>query len=108
MNLLLVKDISVMGFNWGTYWGWSPNDERVRFQPVRQRAMDELTALYDAGVIRPRVHGEWPLEQFREAWAGSPRSALGWPRRADALKAAGSLLPGASVRAIDPCLSGGT
>lgn len=69
INLLLVKDISVMGFNWGTYWGWSPNDERVRFQPVRQRAMDELTALYRAGAIQPRVHGAWPLEQFREAWA---------------------------------------
>lgn len=69
VNLLLVKDISVLGFNWGTYWGWAPNDERVRFSPVRQRAMDELTVLYHSGAIQPRVHGAWPLEQFREAWA---------------------------------------
>lgn len=68
-NILLVKDISVMGFNWGTYWGWSPNDERVRFQGVRQQVMDALGALYRAGDIQPKVHGVFPLEQYREAWA---------------------------------------
>lgn len=68
-NLLLVKDISVMGFNWGTYWGWSPNDERVRFSGVRKRAMDELSALWTAGKIRPHVHGAFPLERYLDAWA---------------------------------------
>ncbi|ANK81108.1 MAG: hypothetical protein TEF_10100 [Rhizobiales bacterium NRL2] len=78
VNLLLVKDISVMGFNWGTYWGWSPNDERVRFSPVRQRAMDSLKALWAEGAIRPHVHAAWPLESFREAWAEvRDRKALG-------------------------------
>ncbi|WP_417514774.1 NADPH:quinone oxidoreductase family protein [Minwuia sp.] len=68
-NLLLVKDISVMGFNWGTYWGWSPNDERVRFSPVRARVMEALTRLYQEGAIHPRVHATYPLERYREAWA---------------------------------------
>lgn len=67
-NLLLLKNISVMGFNWGTYWGWSPEDERVRFSPERQVVMDSLAALWAEGAIRPKIHGVYPLSAFREAW----------------------------------------
>ncbi|WP_416896304.1 MAG: NADPH:quinone oxidoreductase family protein [Minwuia sp.] len=78
INLLLVKDISVMGFNWGTYWGWSPADERVRFQGVRKRVMDALSELHASGAIRPQIHATYPLAQFREAWADvRDRKALG-------------------------------
>lgn len=78
MNLLLLKNISVLGFNWGTYWGWSPPDERVRFQPVRQQVMDGLNDLYTRGAIQPQVHGTWPLEEYGTAWSEIiERRALG-------------------------------
>ena len=45
-NLLLVKNISLIGFNYGLYIGWGRTDERKKFSP-RVRAMIDklLTAL---------------------------------------------------------------
>ena len=69
VNLLLLKDISVMGFNWGVVWGWTPADERVRFTPQRNRVMENLKSLWSEGAIRPHIHAVYPLEAYREAWA---------------------------------------
>jgi len=60
-NLLLVKNISVLGFYWGGY---------TRFAPERLTdSLSALMALYRAGRIRPHVSATYPLERVTEALA---------------------------------------
>lgn len=66
-NILMVKNVSVLGFNFGRYIGWSPVDERLEHEP-KVRAL--LAALFDwhhQGVIRPLAASVYPLERFAEA-----------------------------------------
>jgi NADPH:quinone reductase len=58
-NLLLVKNISVLGFYWGGYLGFAP--DRLT------DSLTELTALYEAGRIRPHVSATFPLERAADA-----------------------------------------
>ena len=58
-NLLLVKNISVLGFYWGGYLGFAP--DRLT------DSLTELTALYAAGRIRPHVSATFPLERAADA-----------------------------------------
>ncbi len=58
-NRLLVKNLTVTGFYWGAY---------LRLAPGRVRAsMAALAAWYDAGHLRPRVSGEYALDQVVDA-----------------------------------------
>lgn len=60
-NLLLVKNISVMGFYWGGY---------LRFAPeVLNNSLTELMALYAAGQITPHISATFPLDRAAEALA---------------------------------------
>lgn len=60
-NLLLVKNISVMGFYWGGY---------LRFAPeVLNNSLTELMALYAAGQITPHISATLPLDRTAEALA---------------------------------------
>ena len=60
-NLLLVKNISVMGFYWGGY---------LRFAPeVLQDSLSALMTLYAEGRIRPHIGATFPLAQAGEALA---------------------------------------
>jgi len=68
-NLLLLKNIGVLGFNWGHYLGWSPVDERHRHAAAVAGVMAELNALWQAGKIAPAVHRTFPLAAFRDAMA---------------------------------------
>jgi NADPH2:quinone reductase len=77
-NLLLVKNIDVIGLYWGQYLGWgriasAPGDaERV------QAAMAELLAWASAGRLRPETFARHPLGGFREALARvSGREVIG-------------------------------
>ncbi len=66
-NILLLKNISVAGLNWGTYVGWSPGDNR-QGHATRVRALwDQLVAWWADGKLRPEVGGRYPLCQFRAA-----------------------------------------
>lgn len=58
-NLLLVKNINVLGFYWGGYMGFAPDRLTA--------SLNELMALYAAGRIRPHVSATFPLEQAAEA-----------------------------------------
>lgn len=58
-NLLLVKNISVLGFYWGGYLGFAP----ARLTD----SLASLMALYEAGRIRPHVSATFPLERAAEA-----------------------------------------
>jgi len=58
-NLLLVKNISVMGLYWGGYLKFAPD--------VLTASLSELMALYAAGRIKPHVGATFPLDQAAEA-----------------------------------------
>ena len=66
-NLLLVKNIAVLGHNMGLYYGWGPSDARVRYEPQMRAMIGDLFAWTLAGSLRPHVSHVFELEQFREA-----------------------------------------
>lgn len=68
-NLLLVKNVSAIGHNMGLYFGWSPVDERAKWEPKMRAMMDRLFAWTLAGRLTPHVGHRYRLEQFREAMA---------------------------------------
>jgi NADPH2:quinone reductase len=68
-NLLLLKNASACGFNFGEYIGWSPVDRRAAFAAKVQAMMAEIFALVRAGKVRPQLAGLYPLAAFREAMA---------------------------------------
>ena len=54
LNLLLVKNISLIGFNFGYYIGWGLSDERRRYAPTVQALMHQLfDAVARGDVARP-------------------------------------------------------
>jgi NADPH2:quinone reductase len=65
-NVLLVKSIAVMGFNYGYYVGWSPHDARFEEADRTLALMDRIRGWCEAGLCRPHVDrtyklGEVPL-----------------------------------------------
>jgi NADPH2:quinone reductase len=68
-NLLLVKNITVCGLNYGYYMGWSPTDVREQYGPRMQESMDQLFQWYEQGHLKPRVSHIYPLEKFQDAMA---------------------------------------
>jgi NADPH2:quinone reductase len=58
-NLLLVKNISVLGLYWGGYLKFAPE--------VLTGSLAELMALYAAGRIKPHVGATYPLDRAAEA-----------------------------------------
>lgn len=66
-NILLVKNISVLGFNYGTYAGWGPRDERRIHAPRMQTMMSTLIDWMRSDRIQPRVSHCFELSQFAEA-----------------------------------------
>jgi len=58
-NLLLVKNIQVIGFTFEGY--------RLLFPDVVRRSMDELVRWHDGGHLKPHVSHTFPLEQAHEA-----------------------------------------
>jgi NADPH2:quinone reductase len=66
-NLLLVKTIAVMGFNYGWYVGWSPHDARFECAEQVLGLMNRLIAWTEEGRLRPHVDRTFPLERAAEA-----------------------------------------
>jgi NADPH2:quinone reductase len=60
-NISLLKEASVIGVWWGTWAARNPADE--------QRNLADLSAMAEAGQLRPRVTGRYPLERFVDAFA---------------------------------------
>lgn len=67
-NILLVKNIEVIGFNYGLYIGWSPPDSRHRFAPRVKAAMAGIVEACARGGLRPEVAARFPLEGFGDAF----------------------------------------
>lgn len=68
-NILLLKNISVAGVNWGTYVGWSPGDDRRLHAPRARALWAQLMAWWSQGALAPELHATFPLERFRDAMA---------------------------------------
>ena len=68
-NILLVKNIAVLGVCWGYYTGWAKQPPSAR---ARRRVADCFAALfelYNNGKLLPRVHATLPMDRFAEALA---------------------------------------
>jgi len=58
-NLLLVKNLSVLGVYWGGYMGFRPE--------IVRSSLAELLAMYTAGRLKPHVSHALPLDQTEAA-----------------------------------------
>ena len=58
-NILLVKNIDVIGFYWGGYMAFAPN--------ILRQSMAELLALFAAGRLNPHISHKFPLAQAQDA-----------------------------------------
>jgi NADPH2:quinone reductase len=68
-NILLVKSIAVMGFNYGYYVGWSPYDARFEAAERVFALMERLRLWCEAGLCRPHVDRTYRLEEVPLAMA---------------------------------------
>ncbi|HEY6983166.1 NADPH:quinone oxidoreductase family protein [Reyranella sp.] len=66
-NILLVKSIAVMGFNYGYYVGWSPHDARFEEAERTLALMERIRVWCEAGLCRPHVDRIWRLEEAATA-----------------------------------------
>ena len=66
-NILLVKDVTILGFNYGNYIGWGRTDERKRHEPAVRAAMDQIFRWYLDGKVRPVSSHRFPMRAYREA-----------------------------------------
>ena len=66
-NILLVKDVTILGFNFGNFVGWGRIDERKRHEPTMRAAMERIFTWYREGKIRPVTSHRFPLREFRGA-----------------------------------------
>ena len=77
-NLLLVKNASVMGFNYGTYLGWGLPEARVRHAPLVRQNIDDLFGWCLSGALDPLIGQVFAFAQYREAMAAvMSRQAVG-------------------------------
>jgi len=60
-NILLVKNLSVIGLYWGGYMGFAPH--------ILTESLSQLFALYQAGGLHPHIGATYPLEQAGDAMA---------------------------------------
>lgn len=67
MNILLVKNLTVFGFFYGQYIGWTPADERVKYAPQMRDMIAELFALAQRRAIHPAISQVYPMDQICQA-----------------------------------------
>jgi NADPH:quinone reductase len=66
-NILLVKSIAVMGFNYGYYAGWSPHDARFEEADRTFALMERIRGWCEAGLCRPHVDRTFRLDEAAAA-----------------------------------------
>lgn len=67
-NILLVKNIEVIGFWFGLYLGWGPVDQRELYQARLRALMDVLFAHVAAGELKPTSSVVFPLPRLADAF----------------------------------------
>jgi NADPH2:quinone reductase len=66
-NLLLVKSIAVMGFNYGYYVGWSPHDARFEQAGRVLALMNHIKGWCEADLCRPHIDRTYRLDEVPQA-----------------------------------------
>ena len=73
-NILLVKNVTVIGFYYGYYNGWGRPGEKVHAADIARRqklvhdAIAEMFSWFEQGRLRPRVAGHFPLADWVQAF----------------------------------------
>jgi NADPH2:quinone reductase len=67
-NILLVKNVDVIGLNFGLYMGWGPRDERERYKDEMQAMASELFAGVARGDLKPVSQAPYPMDDFVKAF----------------------------------------
>ena len=67
LNILLVKNLTVFGFFYGQYIGWTPANERWRYADDMQQMMATLFALAQSGAIQPSISQVFPQHALCDA-----------------------------------------
>jgi len=66
-NILLVKNLTVCGLNMGLYFGWTPRDEREKYEDLMRQTMARLFTWFAEGRIKPEIAATYPLKEFHAA-----------------------------------------
>lgn len=66
-NILLVKSLTVLGFDLGKYVGWGLKDEREKYADLVLSWNRAISKLCETRKINPTVYRAFPLDQYREA-----------------------------------------
>jgi len=67
LNIMLVKNLSLRGFFFGKYIGWTPNDERARYETDMRELMRALQQFTTKQKIQPRISQVYPMGQLTQA-----------------------------------------
>jgi len=67
VNFLLVKNMSIIGLNYGTYLGWSPGDDGSAYSGDIAAMHADLKTMFEAGALKPTVSYRFPLEDYAAA-----------------------------------------
>lgn len=65
-NLVLVKNITVIGLYWGYYMGWAKQQPNSALRAQVRGLFDELFSLFEKGLLHPLVDAALPLADFAE------------------------------------------
>lgn len=77
-NIVLVKNISIIGVNWGYYVGWSEKQPTETAKAAVADAFHALHTLAADGDINPLVHGVYAFDDFETAFGEvDSRNAIG-------------------------------
>ena len=68
LNLLLVKHMSIIGLNYGTYVGWSPGEDGRAYIKSNLAMHADIRSMIQANQLRPIAHTRFPLDQFSNAY----------------------------------------
>ena len=68
-NIFLVKNIAVMGFNYGEYVGWGPVDNRNTYTDRVDATQKKLLDWWQSQAIKPTIHACFQFDDFRDAMA---------------------------------------
>ena len=67
LNVMLVKNLTLRGFFFGKYIGWTPSDERARYEADMRELMGALQQLASKQKIQPRISQVYPMGQLTQA-----------------------------------------
>lgn len=77
-NIVLVKNITVIGIYWGYYLGWARQAPPDRIHDDMRAAFAQMLDWAAHGKLRPHTYRTYPLTAFREALAAlSGRDVIG-------------------------------